>query len=324
MFRDNRPRRRRPTRTGGALLIGTAMAFGIAVAAGSCVRADDGQDAARTGATVKMVPSVEVPPVRGGIDVEQVYYAQYRLLREAMDALAPGRPGVPDLFFVGFAGDATQDVFLREVGSVRDLFDNRFDTRGRSLLLINNPATVGSAPLANTHNLLAALDTVGARMDRDEDALFLFLTSHGTPGVLSVEFEPLKLNALTARRLRELLDRSGIKWRIIVVSACYSGSFINTLKNDNTMIVTAARHDRVSFGCAHENDFTYFGRAYFDKALRRTHSFSGAYDTARKTVGRWEAEEDLEPSLPQIYIGDAIRPKLAEIEARLRELSPAH
>ena len=80
----------------------------------------------------------------------------------------------------------------------------------------------------------------------------------------------------------------------------------------------------MSFGCSHENDFTYFGRAYFDQALRKTYSFADAYDAARTTVRKWETEEDLEPSLPQIFIGGAIRPKLAEIEERMRELVPAN
>lgn len=272
------------------------------------------------------VPHLTVPsPTPGSaLNVEKVYYRQFRLVGTATRALAQQRPGVPDLYFIGFAGDASQDVFLREMRSVHALFDNRFDTKGRSLVLINNVATVDTVPLANSHNLLAALDQTAARMDREEDVLFLFLTTHGKPGVLSVDFEPLQLNNLTAPGLRSLLDRSRIKWRVIVVSACYSGSFIDALKTETTLIVAAARKDRVSFGCSHENDFTYFGRAYFDKALRGTFSFIDAFGTAQKTVSKWETDEDLKPSLPQIFVGSEIRPKLAEIEQRLRLLHPAN
>ncbi|MEM9684216.1 MAG: C13 family peptidase, partial [Pseudomonadota bacterium] len=139
-----------------------------------------------------------------------------------------------------------------------------------------------------------------------------------------VDFPPLGLNNLTAKRLRKMLDGTGIKWRVIVVSACYSGSFIDALKDENSLILTAARHDRVSFGCSHENDFTYFGRAYFDQALRGTHSFVDAFEQARVTVTKWETDEELEASLPQIHIGAAIKPKLAEIEAHLRRHAPAN
>jgi len=304
------------------------------VAAGGCARAEnptiggtvaDGTAAGNgnAGETTEFVPHLTVPapsaPVpRRAVNVENAYYAQFRLIGRATRALADQRPGIPDLYFIGFAGDASQDVFLRELRSVRSLFDTRFDTARRSLVLINNPDTVAEVPLASTHNLLAALDQVSARMDPDEDVLFLFLTSHGTPGVLAVNFEPLQLNDLTAVVLRSMLDRAKVKWRVIVVSACYSGSFVEPLKNENTLIVTAARNDRVSFGCSHENDFTYFGRAYFDEALRGTHSFVDAFGTARETVARWETEEDLQPSMPQIYVGAAIRPKLVEIERRLQ------
>jgi Peptidase C13 family len=291
----------------------------VATGAGGCARADDSSGSA------EFIPQVTIPPPRQeyGVNVEQIYYSQYRLIAKATRALATQRPGITDLYFVGFAGDAEQDVFLREIRSVRQLFDDRFDTRGRSLNLVNNRATAGSEPLASTHNLLAALDQVSARMDTDEDVLFLYLTSHGTRGMLAVDFPPLHLNHLSAESLRKMLDQAQIKWRVIVISACYSGSFIQPLKTDTSLIITAARSDRVSFGCSNENDFTYFGRAYFNEALRHTYSFIDAEAEAVQTIAKWESAEDLKPSYPQIHIGSKIRPKLAEIETRLRRLHPA-
>lgn len=313
--------RRTRRRLAVAAVAGICGCSGPDVASADPARADG---AAGNGRAVPQLIVPNPPASNQALNVEKIYYKQFRLIGQAARALANQRPGIPDLYFIGFAGDASQDVFLREMRSVRTLFDERFDTRNRSIMLINNAATVETIPLANTHNLLAALDQVATRMDREEDVLFLFLTTHGTPGILAVNFDPLQLNDLTALDLRSLLDRAEIKWRVIVVSACYSGSFIDTLKDENTLIVTAARKDRVSFGCSHENDFTYFGRAYFDKALRTTYSFIDAFDAARKTVNTWEVEEELTPSMPQIFIGEDIRPKLAEIEQRLRLLQPAN
>lgn len=265
--------------------------------------------------SIKITP----PPIKKRINVEKIYYSQFGLITMATRQLAHERPGTPDLYFLGFGGDAHQDVFLREVQSVRKLFDERFDTKERSVLLINNPKTVTKLPLANSHNLLAGLDRISGMMNVDEDVLFLFLTSHGTPDVLAVNFKPLRMNNLTAKNLKYVLDRSRIKWRVIVVSACHSGSFVDDLKDENSLIITAARGDRLSFGCDHKNDWTYFGRAYFDQALRSTFSFVDAFPRAAKTVGKWEKEQKLKPSLPQIHIGAAIKPKLREIEARLEK-----
>lgn len=250
-------------------------------------------------------------------DVEATYYRQPALLAVATGALAPQREDAVDLYFVGFAGHAHQDVFMKEVRAVRGLFDKRFDTRHRSLLLINNPTTIDSAPLANRHNLTVALQQVAARMDTEQDILFLFLTSHGSSYLLSTKFYPLGLNDLTADDLKVALAKSGIKWRVVVVSACYSGSFIDTLRDANTLVLTASSATANSFGCSDLAEWTYFGKAYFDEALRQTYSFADAFDTAVKSIAAREESEQLKASEPQIHMGDRIRPLLQRLSDRL-------
>lgn len=253
------------------------------------------------------------------VDGEEVLYRQARLLDDSAKQLAAGRRGVTDLYFVGFAGQADERVFAHEVEYAKDLFDRRFGTAGRSLALVNSPASADRLPLANSHNLEAALRAVARRMDRDEDVLFLFLTSHGSRDHrLSVRFWPLPLNDLPAARLKELLDQSGIRNRVIVVSACYSGGFLDVLKDDDSLILTAASRDRTSFGCGTESEFTYFGEAYFVQALQETHSFIEAFGKARLWIERREKGEGKEPSLPQLHVGPGIMPKLLALEARNR------
>src|SRR5579883_1315767 len=157
-------------------------------------------------------------------------------------------------------------------------------------------------------------------MNVDNDILLLYLTSHGSNHLLSVHFPELALDNLPDRELKKLLDRAGIKWRIIVISACYSGSFIDTLKDDNSLIITAAAKDKASFGCSSENDFTYFGDAYINHALRLDRSFISAFYRARDAIAEREKAENLVPSEPQIYIGEAIKAKLAAPEQRLAKL----
>lgn len=249
------------------------------------------------------------------LDIENIYYQQPRLVGEALSHLSAETKGRPDLYFVGFAGQADEKVFAHEVNYVRQLFDSRFGTIGHSLAMVNSLETVNTLPLANTHNLEQVLLGLGERMDKEQDVLFLFLTSHGSRDFkLSVSFWPLGMQDLPAARLRELLDESGIRNRVVVVSACYSGGFLDALKDEHTLVMTAASRDRTSFGCGAEEDFTYFGDAYFVKSLSKEDSFITAFDEARRLIGMREKQEGKLPSQPQIYIGSAIREKLQALE----------
>ena len=256
------------------------------------------------------------------INTERTYYAQAGLTSRALVRLAPSRPGVGELYFIGFAGTSTQDVFMKEARAAQALFDEQFDTRNRSLILVNNPRSIDELPLASVSNLRWALNGVARKMNLDDDILFLFLTSHGSPHLVSVDFPELALNDLEDRVLKRMLDRAGIKWRVVVVSACYSGSFVDALKDDHSLIITAAAEDKTSFGCSSENDFTYFGAAYINTALRRERSFITAFDDAREAITARETRENLVPSEPQIYIGKAMRTKLDQLDRRLAKLPP--
>lgn len=254
------------------------------------------------------------------VDAESTYYEQGRLMRASLERLKPERPGISDLYFVGFANFAHQDVFRKEIDLVHTLLDERYDTGGRSMTLINSAATVERVPLANRPNLAHALKTIGDRMNTDEDVLFLFLTSHGSrDGVLAARFWPLNPNNLSSGDLKQALDRSGIRWRILVVSACYSGSFIEPLKDEYTLILTASRKDRNSFGCGNDREVTYFGEHLFAQELRSGKPLLEAFEAARDSLAEREKTEGFTASEPQIHLGQLMRSKLAEIEARLRQ-----
>jgi Peptidase C13 family len=249
---------------------------------------------------------------------ESALYAQPELLLAAEQQLRPGRPGVEDLYFVGFAPYASQDVFKKETLSIGKLMDERFDTAGRSILLISHASVADKYPIATLTSLREALDAVAEFIDPEEDVVLLHLTSHGSEShELSVEFRGLELQAIRPEDLRSALDDAGIKWRIVVVSACYSGGFIEALKDEHTMVVTASDAKHTSFGCGNDFDFTYFSKAYYDEALRKTYSFEQAFVLAKESIRRRELKEGLEPSNPQLYMGAAMKQKLSTLEQRL-------
>ena len=254
---------------------------------------------------------------------EKGFYSQLDVLPAALAALEPGRPGIPDLYLVAAGFYAREDVFMKEMLLVATLFRERFDAEGRTLVLINNPATVDIYPLASLTSLAAGLKRVGELMDRDEDVLVLYLSSHGSrTHQLAVDFWPLQLTPIDPPALRKALDESGIKWKVVIVSACYSGGFVDALKDDFTAVITASSATRQSFGCGSGSDATWLGKALFDEGLRHTYSLEKAFDEARKSIETRERIQGHEPSEPQMHMGEALRARLAEIERRLAARAP--
>lgn len=260
--------------------------------------------------TLRPAPAPNYGPWPPRIDTEQVYYNQRSLLAVALDGMQPGRADPLRVFFLGMAAYGEQEVFRREVTSAQGIVDERLGSRGRSMLLVNHRSTVDTLPVANVRNLELALAGLAKRMDVDNDLLMLLITSHGSEGMLAVRFNGFDFDPLTPTRLRAALDASGIKNRLIVISACHAGSFIPALEDEHTAILTAARADRTSFGCSNERDWTYFGDAFFNHALRETPSIEAAFDKAKSLIGTWEARDGLTPSEPQLSMGAEIKPKL--------------
>jgi len=253
------------------------------------------------------------------LDIEGIYSRQPDLLQRALQRMAPGQPGRRDLFAVTFAGFGEEDVFRREAMQVADIIGKRFEAADRQLQLINNRATLDTHALASRSNLAVALRAIARKMQREEDILFLFLTSHGAQdGAFAIQLGALGLNDLRPSELRAALDEAGIRWRVIVVSACYSGQFITALAEPHTLLLTAAASDRASFGCAHENSWTYFGEAFFNQALHESASFEAAFKKARRLIRIRERREGKEPSQPQVRMGVAVAPVLREFEGRFR------
>jgi hypothetical protein len=238
---------------------------------------------------------------------ERLFHLQGELIERSLASIQPGRAGVREQYFVGFAPDASEEVFVRELRYVKRLFDERFGTAGRSIALASSNNALEELPIASVTNLGRALERVGRAMNSDEDVLVLYITAHGDrEHRLSAWQPPLELAPLTPTALARMLHDSGIKWRVVVVSACYSGGFVEPLRDDNTIVITAAAPDRTSFGCEAGRDFTYFGEAFFRDALAKTASFTEAFEIARQIVTQREAAERLPASAPQISVGRSI------------------
>lgn len=251
---------------------------------------------------------------------------QLQIAAQQRNSLVPGQQGKVELYTISFAPYANENVFLNESTMINKLMHEQFATSGHSQELINHVDTNLDKPWATLENLERAIHQAGARMNKDEDLLFIYLTSHGSRDFrLSASHWPLKLQELSPQTLSLWLDKAGIKNRVIAVSACYSGGWIDVLKNDYTLVMTAADKDHTSYGCGHKSDLTYFGNAVFNEALRQTFSFEKAFHTAVPVIKKREEEAGKEDgfSNPQIYVGNGIKPLLDDMEQRLQALKIA-
>jgi hypothetical protein len=261
----------------------------------------------------------DTQPVESGLLREDLFHLQGTLLGTQLAALEPERPGIVDLYFVGAATYALQETFLKELAVVKDLVAERFDASRRSIALVNHFSTLDSAPIATASNLKATLDHLGRTINPEEDVVMLFLSTHGYKDArLAFEMPPLTLAQLNPTMLSRMLADSGIKWKIIVISACYSGAFVEPLRDDHSLIITASDALHTSFGCEYESDITWFGQAYFNEGLRTTRSFLPAFALAREAVSQRERAEGKEPSNPQLHLGGEMKNKLEALERPLK------
>jgi len=252
---------------------------------------------------------------------QQMLEAQSRTLPAALDGLAAGRPGVVELYAITFAPYAHEDVFSREATLVSELMRSRFDAPQRVVQLQNHVRSAAELPWATPLNLQRTIQRMAALMNRDEDILFIHLTSHGArDGQLAAELLPLVVDAVMPQQLATWLDDAGVRFRVVSVSACYSGSWVAPLAGPGTLVMTAADADHTSYGCGRKSELTYFGRAMYDEQLRtNTHSFEAAHAAVRPVIERREKEagKDDGYSNPQIAVGNAIRGPLRSLEQRL-------
>ena len=225
--------------------------------------------------------------------------AQGHLLEQALSNVPASTPAI-ELYSLTLAGDGKQSVFLREADYVSNMLATRFGAYGQ-VRLVNHRDHLNDRPMATRENLHRAAQTLAERSG-PEDLIFIYLTSHGTSAHELVLDQPrLELADLPADELTTALAPLKNRDKIIVISACYSGGFIPSLKDERTLIMTASQADRVSFGCSEEADFTYFGDALFNQALNQTDDLEQAFKLARANVAEREQADNFEASEPQIW-----------------------
>lgn len=220
------------------------------------------------------------------------------------------------VFFLGFAGYGEQRVFAEEIKLAAQAVAERYGSAARTVLLLNDRRDLTTWPLATHDNLRYALREIGKRMNPEADVLFLVLSSHGArEAMIEVSNTGMEPVGLSPAGVEILTRAAGIRNRVIVVSACFSGAFVDPLADEDTIVLTAASKSRASFGCSDERHLTYFGEAFFQDALPGAKSLREAFEATRGTIRKREREERMKASQPQAHFGAVIESRMAEIEA---------
>jgi hypothetical protein len=202
----------------------------------------------------------------------------------------------------GLFGD--QGVFRSEATGAAQVVAGRF---GSGPINVQYNSKKGGA--ATIEGLAMSLRAAANGMDAENDILFLILTSHGSRDGLAVK-AGRRTQTLTPSRLADMLARTGMRYKVVVISACYSGVFIPRLANPDTLVITAADAEHPSFGCRDKAKWTYFGNAFFNVALRRATSLRDAFVVARALVKKRELRQRFEPSNPLMSGGENVQPLL--------------
>ena len=260
---------------------------------------------------------------------------QYRTA--AQNAKAAGFDGVE----IHAANGYLLDQFLRDKTNQRtDAYGGSIENRARLLLEVT-AAVVQVWGGDRVGIRISPLSTFGDISDSNPQPLFTYVveqlnsfnlvylhviegdTGGARDGELAAEFRPMEVDPLRPGDLKRWLDQAGIRNRVISISACFSGSWIATLADENTLVMTASDADHTSYGCGRKSELTFFGRAMYDEQLRsKTLSFETAHAAARVAIKQREeaAGKSDGYSNPQIVAGVEIRARLARLEARIHAL----
>ena len=210
----------------------------------------------------------------------------------------------PRVSVVSFGLFGDQGVFRNEASGAAQVVAGRF---GSGPVNVQYNSKKGGG--ATIEALAMSLQVAANGMDAENDVLFLILTSHGSRAGLAVKAGRLT-QTLTPSNLADMLARTSVRHKVVVISACYSGVFIPRLANPDVLVITAADADHPSFGCQDKAKWTYFGDAFFNVALRQARSLKEAFVVARALVRKRELREHFEPSNPLMAGGANVQPLL--------------
>lgn len=250
------------------------------------------------------------PSARPAPLTEQILVEDRERLNRQIEGLEAERPGVTDVYFLAVGGDGTESVFMRDIEVARAGLQTQFDLERRAIMLLNH-RDYETLPLATRPSIATALKALDEQMNPQEDLLVVHLVSHGgEDGDLLLSQPGLELPNLSPQDFAEMIEPLSARRKVLVVSACYSGQWLDELADSDTLILTSARADRTSFGCGDDSEMTWFSKALYKSVGLSLTEPDAMFEQVTEQIRLWEEEIGMDEeswSYPQFHLGDNLR-----------------
>lgn len=201
------------------------------------------------------------------------------------------------------AGDDSAPVFENAVTTLSGQFRQRGVADMR--ILSASPRASRSEMRATAGNLDQALKSLNIG---GNDGCLLYFTSHGSEAGLLMSQDKDNEQTLSPEAMgRALNTYCAGQPTIVVVSACHAGTFLRDgIVGDDRIVLTAARKERVSFGCDFRLRYNYFDGCLLSEIDRSTTWFN-LFGRTRACIERLESGLNEKPSEPQASFGERIK-----------------
>ncbi|MGP4846039.1 C13 family peptidase [Marinobacter sp. 1Y8] len=241
---------------------------------------------------------------------EKILAEDRQRLNNQIENLAPEQPGETDAYFLAVGGDGAESVFMRDIQVARTGLQAQFDVEQRAIMLLNH-RDYDTLPLAARPSIATALKALDERMNPEEDLLVVHLVSHGgRDGTLVLRQPGIDLPDLSPKDFAEMLEPLNVRRKLLVVSACFSGHWLNQLKDSDTLIMTSAREDRTSFGCGDDSEMTWFTKALYQSVGLSLSDPDAMFEHINQQIRTWEEDIGMKEkrwSYPQHHLGENMR-----------------
>ena len=202
------------------------------------------------------------------------------------------------------------DDSIRNFDNSRDALGELFVAKGlaaENQHHLNSQFSLETKPPADQATLQAlALSFTQLNIRPEQDACLFYVSSHGKQGD-GVYMKRVHDGQLTPAQLNTALNWTcGTAPTVVMVSACYSGQFIQPLRADNRIIMTAASAQRPSFGCSEAQEYTFWDGCVIDN-FERSSTWENLYTNVKQCIAQKEQQLGYPASQPQAYFGKNMR-----------------